>query len=90
MTNKRICPICSKEIVDFLKHLRFIHNVTSPEELAKNIKKINQVEDNKKKFANYVYEIKLKMKKGEISAEQYRELITKWIKDNSKQHANQA
>ena len=39
-------------------------------------------EDTKKAFSNYVEELKREKEKGKISAEDYRELIMKWCKDN--------
>jgi len=78
----RECPICNKKISDFLKHIRFIHNISNALELEQAIQKIQDQENKKTHFANYVDELKLKKKNNEISDEEYRELITKWPKEN--------
>lgn len=75
----RKCPICNNGVSDFLKHLRFTHNITDPDELEQEIKKGTNRENKKNEFAAYVEESQLKKKKGEITDEEYRELITQWI-----------
>ena len=82
MDSTRECPLCCKKISDFLKHLRFVHNITEPLELEHAIQKIGDHENKKNQFAKYVEELQLKKKNNEISIEEYRELITKWIKEN--------
>lgn len=83
MSSKRECPICHKETINFLKHLRLIHEISNPEDLKQKMVKIERTQDKKEEFRKYVEEIHEKMRKEEISAEEYRELITKWNDDHS-------
>lgn len=78
----RECPLCNKKISNFLNHLRFIHDITDPLELVQAIQKISDNENLKNQFAKYVEELLLKKSNHEITSEKYRELITKWIKEN--------
>lgn len=83
MSSKRECPICHKETANFLKHLRFTHEITDSEDCKQKMEQIKELDIKKEKFGKYVEETLEKMKKGEISAEEYRELITKWNNDHS-------
>jgi len=73
------CPLCNEKISDFIVHLRFSHEIDNSEKffLEKDkleIKKTKQLE-----FRKYIEELQLKKKNGQISDEEYRELITKWF-----------
>jgi len=83
MGNKRTCPLCSKDVVDFLKHLRFTHDISSAEELDEKIKKMQKSNNNIIEFDKFVEKLKVQMNSGEISPEKYRELITRWNKEHS-------
>ena len=82
MSSKRECPICHKEFVNYLKHLRITHEITNEEDFKQKIQKIEESNIKKEKFRIYSEENLKRMKNGEISPEEYRELITKWNKDN--------
>ena len=78
MENSKNCPICGKSISDFLKHLRFVHQIQDSEEFHDEITKLKTKKKRQLEFAQYVEELKLKKKMGDITAEEYRELITRW------------
>ena len=82
MNSKRECPICHKETVNYLKHLRFTHEITNEDDFQQAMQKIEESNIKKEKFRIYSEEILKKMNNKEISPEEYRELITKWNKDN--------
>jgi len=78
MDVQRECPLCEKKIADLLKHLRFHHKIDSIDKFDQERIKIANRKSKQIAFAKYVEELKEKKKSGKISAEEYRELITKW------------
>ena len=82
MSSKRECPICHKEFANFLKHLRITHEIKNDVYYKKKMQEIEETNIKKEKFRNYTEEHQKRMKNGEITPEEYRELITKWNKDN--------
>jgi hypothetical protein len=75
MTDKSICPFCKKEFVDILKHMVLIHDIKSLEHLKEEIIKAEKIDGKKYDFSVYIEELKEKIKLGEISLKEYRELL---------------
>jgi len=80
--SKRMCPLCGLKIKDFLKHVRIQHEIGSTEELESKMNTLENKKTKQAKFAAYIEELKQKEKNKEISADEYRELITKWQEEN--------
>ena len=76
------CPLCKKRISDLLKHLRFVHEINDVEQFNQEKAKLVRLKTKQTEFAKYVEDLQNKMKNGEISPEEYRELITKWEAQN--------
>lgn len=82
MIEQRKCPLCEQDITDILQHLRIQHDIESTEQLSEEIVKLEQKKTKQLGFAKYVEELQQKKRNGEITAEEYRELIIEWIKEN--------
>lgn len=82
MNSSRLCPLCQKKVSDFLKHLRFTHEIEDIEEYETRVNEINKKKTKQREFSNYVEKLKKRKEKGEISPEEYRNLITKWFNQN--------
>lgn len=80
--DKSKCPFCKREFSDILKHLVFTHDIRDINHFAEEFEKTEKEEKKKIEFRNYVEDLKSKMREGTISAKAYRELVTKWMKDN--------
>ncbi len=70
-----ICPFCGKSFDDMLKHFVLVHDIESLEHLDREIKR-------RREFFEFVKDLQEKRKKNLISAEQYRELVSKWRGQN--------
>ncbi len=79
---KQKCLLCGKELNNLLEHYRFSHEIENTlqyeEKLA--INKYNN--DRVKRWAKYQSETWARKSVGEITAEEYRKLISKWQKNN--------
>jgi len=82
MKEKKECAICGKLVSDFLGHLSISHNIKNKEEFEQKIKAIENDKHKQKEFSAYVDKLKSMLATGDISYEEYRELITKWSKEN--------
>ena len=80
----RSCPLCEAKPNDILKHLRLQHSIESMEQLELEIGRIEKKKKNRDKFAAYVGELKERIRKKEITFEEYRQLINKWTQENSR------
>jgi len=76
------CPLCNKKIGDLLKHLRFVHNMEDADQFNQEMTKLEMLKTKQYEFGRYVEELQEKKKNGKITAEEYRELITKWVTQN--------
>jgi len=76
---KKPCPFCNKNTSDILEHIRFSHDISSVEEFNEKLAKLESRKVQQQAYGDYVLELQAKEKKGEISAEDYRRLITEWI-----------
>jgi len=81
-TIKRKCPFCNITTVDILEHIRISHDIDSVEEFNEKMAKLETRNANQEAFQKYVQELQESEKKGEISAEDYRRLVTEWIKQH--------
>ena len=78
------CLLCGKQISDLLKHLRFSHKIKNDEEFENEIRNIEYIKKSKQEFSIYVENLQHKKKKNEITSEEYRELITEWVRQHKK------
>lgn len=74
----RTCEICNRHVKDLLVHLRITHQVRDLDDFAAALEDKVKSLKRKRAFRAYVEELKAKMEKGEISASDYRRLITSW------------
>lgn len=79
---KRKCPFCKSVITDILEHIRIAHDIDSVEEFNEKMAKLEIHKANQEAFQKYVQELQEMEKKGSISTEDYRRLITEWIKQH--------
>lgn len=84
VSERNTCSLCNKQITNFLHHLRIQHKIRSAEEYEIKLEIKNNEKLKQKEFANYVDKLKKMIANKEIIYEQYRELITKWMKDNKR------
>jgi hypothetical protein len=80
---KSKCPFCKREVSDILKHFVLVHGIKDMNDLIQKTEKVQEKEKAKTKFRDYVEELKKRLKDGTITAEDYRELIMKWAKEQS-------
>lgn len=79
---KRRCPFCKIMIIDILEHIRIAHDIANVEEFNEKMAKLETQRTEQQAYRIYVAELLEKEKKGEISAEDYRRLVTEWIKQH--------
>lgn len=79
MENSRNCPICGKDVVGFLKHIRFSHKISNEKQFQTEIEKIQKKKKLQIEFSKLVEDLQNRKKLGEITSEEYRQLITKWV-----------
>jgi hypothetical protein len=73
-----ICPICNKPIKNVLEHLRISHEIASPEEYQSQIGKIEKSKAHTRAFGDLVSQLKAQ----NVTGEQYRESVAKWLKEH--------
>lgn len=76
------CPICRKGFRGILKHLLLVHDVQDLDNLRGNVEIVEKNEKRVREFGKYVDELHSRIKKGEITSEKFRELISKWDESN--------
>ena len=72
------CPLCGKELKDLLQHLITQHKLSGVDQLESEIQKKQRYNRRRCEFGKYVRELQERVKLGELTWEQYRELIMKW------------
>lgn len=65
-----------------MKHFVFTHNIEDINHFKEQIEKAEKLEKTKIEFRKYVEELTERMRKGEISGKDYRELTEKWRKEH--------
>ena len=73
------CPLCGRNFHDLLKHLVLAHDIENIDHFKIEIEKVEATKKTQSEFSNYVRELQDQRKKGTISAEDYRILVTKWL-----------
>ena len=72
------CPICDRMVKDILRHYVITHHIKNRNHLKDEMGKANlRIE-----FGKYVDELNDKMKRGEIAAQDFRELTIKWWEEH--------
>jgi polyhydroxyalkanoate synthesis regulator phasin len=79
---KRKCPFCNRMMADILKHIRIYHDIENLEKYNQEIENLEKYNAKREAFQKYVDELQGMEKKGSITAEDYRRLITEWIKQH--------
>ena len=75
------CPFCRKSIADFLKHLAMTHDIKDIDQFRSEVEGVETIEDQKRKFSDFVSQLLDQRAKGQISAEEYRASVDKWLKE---------
>ena len=77
------CPLCSRDFVDLLMHLVLSHDIEDAEHFKTEVQKIEHAERRKREFCDYVTQLQDQRRKGAISGEEYRDLVSRWVKDHT-------
>lgn len=80
----KLCPLCGKELKEesFLIHLIRKHRIASIDELKDEIEKKEKNEKRRVDFRKYVEDLEAKIRQGELTRKDYRELVTKWFEEH--------
>jgi hypothetical protein len=78
--SEETCPLCGKNVEDILRHFVMVHDIEDLDHLEQEIKKAESVSRRQRDFSKFVEELKEKLRKGIISLEDYRSLISEWSK----------
>ena len=70
--------MCKKEFKDILKHFSLHHDIRNSEQLNQEVDKAETKEQIKSKYSKFIMEINEKLKKGEISMAQWKQLRDNW------------
>jgi hypothetical protein len=74
------CPLCGKNVEDILRHFVLVHDIEDLDHLEREIKKTESVSRRQRDFSEFVKELKEKIRKGIVSPDDYRSLISEWSK----------
>jgi len=77
------CLLCNMDFVDLLMHLVLSHDIEDIEHFESEVQKAKGAEDRKRGFHEYVAQLHDQRRERAISGEQYRELVSKWMKDHA-------
>lgn len=69
-------------MLDFAYHISVKHNIRNEEEYKQKMNEMEKIELKKRRFSDYVNQLKNWMREGKITSEEYRGLITKWQKEH--------
>jgi hypothetical protein len=72
------CRLCGKFYVDLLKHISITHDIGTIDEYRVKVREIEREEEKRGRFADFVESLKVKVKKGELTWEDYRSLVKNW------------
>ena len=75
------CPLCERTYQNILQHLVIKHDIQDMNQLKAEVERIEKGEKEREEFSVYVSELHEKRAKGLISAEEYREMVTRWFKE---------
>jgi hypothetical protein len=82
MTAESSCPLCGKSVDDILKHFVMVHDIENLEHLKREIAQSESVRRRQREFLEFISDLNEKRRKNLISAEQYRELVSRWRAEN--------
>lgn len=74
--------MCGKKVEDILKHYVLAHDIENPVHFKELLEEKEKDEKKRFEFSKYIEDLINKIEKGEISAEDYRKLVTKWQIDH--------
>lgn len=86
-TDKSVCPLCGKQILDQLEHLRLTHDIESSLQFASALSRIQKNEARVAEFRKYIEELWRKKEKGLITAKDYRDMVEEWTRKHSKEES---
>ncbi len=78
-----ICELCDKGFTDFLSHVVIKHNISSIEEYNLKVNEKKEKDIKIRRLLDYMKELTLMFRNGQISAEEMRGLRTKWEKEHN-------
>jgi len=79
---KTKCLICGKEVNDILNHYVLSHDIKDPHDFYKNLEREELKKKRQENFCILVKDLTERKKRGEISAEEYRQLQKAWEDKN--------
>lgn len=79
---KQKCPICGRKFSDVLKHLVISHRITNMAELQKLKEDFDKNEFKSSMFNRFIIELNEKLKKREITMEEFKRLRDEWWNKN--------
>ncbi len=82
MSAETRCPLCGKDVGDILKHFVLVHDIENLEHLNQEVRRSESAQKRQREFSVYVTALQERRKKNLISAEQYRELVSRWLAAN--------
>jgi len=77
-----ICPLCEKKFENLLGHLRLDHKIADMDQLKEKVEEKEKGEKRRTEFRKYVGGLHEKLRKGEISGKDFRELTVKWQREH--------
>jgi len=80
--DSQTCPICERDFKDILKHLVIFHEIMDMGKLNQIVTEKEKQASKRLEFGKYVDELNEKIKKGDLSAEDFRILTSKWWKEH--------
>jgi hypothetical protein len=75
------CPLCGDNRSDLLMHLSVTHRIRDLDHLREEMEKKESVLRRREEFNKFVERLKERVSKGEISWNDYRKLVSKWLEE---------
>jgi hypothetical protein len=79
------CPLCEKPCANVLVHLNTRHEIFTAEQLRVEIEKRSSQKRKREEFGIFVDELKSKLAREQITAEQYRAFTENWWKEKKQE-----
>ena len=76
------CPFCGKHSADLLAHFRLEHDFEDASQFSEEMNRLEHSVELQAEFARLTAEWWAKVKKGEMTAEDYRRLSSQWSKEH--------
>lgn len=76
------CPLCGKTYNDLLGHLVTTHKIEGIDHLKEEMSEGDKRKERIKEFGKIVEELNKKLRNGEITGREFRELTAKWQREH--------